>query len=124
MLLKKSQKTMLREIIALLSACLLTVILEFITLYILKVRDSRLYFSIPINIGTNVLLNVLLSLSQKPLYYLFLIIGEIIVIIVEALFYQLIKKENKNYLYSLIANLISGVFGSLLINLLLFVCFN
>lgn len=115
---------MLREIIALLSACLLTVILEFITLYILKVRDSRLYFSIPINIGTNVLLNVLLSLSQKPLYYLFLIIGEIIVIIVEALFYQLIKKENKNYLYSLIANLISGVFGSLLINLLLFVCFN
>lgn len=115
---------MLREIIALLSACLLTVILEFITLYILKVRDSRLYFSIPINIGTNILLNVLLSLSQKPLYYLFLIIGEIIVIIVEALFYQLIKKENKNYLYSLIANLISGVFGSLLINLLLFVCFN
>ena len=115
---------MFREIIALLSACLLTVILEFITLYILKVRDSRLYFSIPINIGTNILLNVLLSLSQKPLYYLFLIIGEIIVIIVEALFYQLIKKENKNYLYSLIANLISGVFGSLLINLLLFVCFN
>lgn len=115
---------MLREIITLLSACLLTVILEFITLYILKVRDSRLYFSIPINIGTNILLNVLLSLSQKPLYYLFLIIGEIIVIIVEALFYQLIKKENKNYLYSLIANLISGVFGSLLINLLLFVCFN
>ena len=124
MLLKKNQKTMLREIITLLSACLLTVILEFITLYILKVRDSRLYFSIPINIGTNILLNVLLSLSQKPLYYLFLIIGEIIVIIVEALFYQLIKKENKNYLYSLIANLISGVFGSLLINLLLFVCFN
>ena len=115
---------MLREIITLLSACLLTVILEFITLYILKVRDSRLYFSIPINIGTNILLNVLLPLSQKPLYYLFLIIGEIIVIIVEALFYQLIKKENKNYLYSLITNLISGVFGSLLINLLLFVCFN
>ena len=115
---------MLREIITLLSACLLTVILEFITLYLLKVRDSRLYFSIPINIGTNLLLNCLLSFSKVPYYYLFLVIGEIIVIIVEALFYQLIKKDKKNYLYSLIANLISGICGSLLINLLFTFIFN
>ncbi len=108
---------MLREIAMILLAVSLTVLMEFVTLYLLKVRDERLYFSMPINIGTNLLLNSTLSLlywASDWLYYLVIVIGEIIVVIIEALLYQLIKKDNKNYLYSFIANAVSGVLGSLL----------
>ena len=109
---------MLREISLLVVACLLTASMELVILYLLKVRDKRLWFSIPINIGTNLLLNSSLALLRgldSFIYYTILVAFELLVVIIEALFYQLIKRDNKNYLYSLFANLVSGLIGSLLV---------
>lgn len=107
------------EIIRLLVAVLLTMIIELIVLYIYKVRDLRLWLSLPINVLTNLLLNTSLSLIKIYwLYVISLIIGEILVFLIEWFLYNLIKKDKKNWQYSLTANITSFVFGAALMQLL------
>ena len=103
----------MKDIIRLIAVLSLTVIIEFVTLYLLKVRDKRLHFSIVLNLLTNLLLNSLLSLVNIFwLYIVLLILGEILVFFIEWYFYNLVKKDEKNWQYSLIANLSSFVIGS------------
>ena len=107
-----------RTIILISLGVILTIIIELIVLYIEKVRDKRLWLSIPINIVTNLILNVSLSFIRITwLYTLLVIIGEIIVFFVEWLFYQLLIKDKKNWIYSLTCNLISFILGSLILYL-------
>lgn len=98
------------------SACL-TVIIEVIVLFILKVRDLRLLISIPLNIGTNVFLNAVLSWQANTgwLLYSRIFIFEVLIFLFETFVYQLINKDKKNCLYSLLANLASLAIGSVLI---------
>lgn len=90
--------------------------MELVTLYLLKVRDQRLWFSIIINLCTNALLNSILGLInpyiELPLYIVLAILFEICIVGIEGLFYQLITKDKKNFLYSLIANAVSGILGT------------
>ncbi len=100
-------------LIKLLVAIVLTVVIEFVALYLLKVRDKRLRYSVIINILTNLTLNSFLSyVNILWLYIVLLAIGEIIVVLVETFYYNLIKKDEKNWQYSLIANLSSFLIGS------------
>lgn len=109
----------MRGISQLIASAFLTMSIELVVLYLFKVRDKRLWFSLLINLLTNLLLNSCLSfLDTSFLYVLFLIIGEILVFLVEWFFYELLVKDEKNWLYSLSANLSSFIFGSLIINLL------
>lgn len=110
---------MIREITQLIECVLLTMIIELVVLFLLKARDKRLRFSLIINLLTNLLLNSLLSFVNTTWIYIFLlIIGEILVFLVEWFLYSLITKDNKNWLYSLIANLSSFIIGSSLLYLL------
>ena len=101
-------------------AALLTVGIELLVLFFYKVRDLRFWLSIPINIGTNLLLNCVVSLiyGYSPAnikiaaYIIAVIVGEICVFFIEWGFYALIKKDKKNYQYSLVANLCSAIIGS------------
>lgn len=110
---------MIREITELIECVLLTMIIELVVLFLLKVRDKRLCFSLIINLLTNLLLNSLLSFINTTWLYIFLlIIGEILVFLIEWFLYDLIIKDNKNWLYSLVTNLSSFLIGSPLIYLL------
>ena len=110
---------MLREISKLIASACFTMAIELVVLYFAKVRDKRLWFSLIINLLTNLLLNSLLSLVTIDwLYILLLVIGEILVFLIEWLLYNLIQKDKKNWLYSLLANSISFVIGSSLLYLL------
>lgn len=114
----------MKETIKLLTAVILTVVIEIVVLYLLKIRDKRLRYSIIINILTNLLLNSLLSfVGISWLYIVLLVIGEIIVFLIEWLLYNLIKKDEKNWLYSLSANLCSFLLGGGLIYLFFFIIF-
>lgn len=110
---------MFKEITILIVSALLTMTIELIVLEICKVKDERLWLSLLFNFGTNLLLNGALSLcSTKWLYYFFVIIGEILVFLIEWFFLNLIKKDNKNWLYSLIMNTTSFLLGSGIVYLL------
>jgi hypothetical protein len=114
----------MKDIIKLFTSAALTIVIEFVVLYILKVRDKRLRFSIFLNLCTNLALNCLLSLI--PIFWLYivlLIVGEILVFAIEWYFYNLIKKDEKNWQYSLIANISSFVIGSGIIYLFFNVIF-
>ena len=52
----------MREITRLIVGVFLTMTIELIVLYIEKVKDKRLWLSLPINLLTNLLLNCSLSL--------------------------------------------------------------
>ena len=98
------------------SACI-TVIIEVITLLIFKVKDLRLLISVPLNIATNVLLNTVLQLQGNTGFVLYsrVVIFELLIILFEAIIYQLLHKDKKNYLYSSVANIASFIIGSLVI---------
>ena len=106
----------MREIAFFIFGICLTISMELVTLYLLKVRDERLWFSIIINLGTNALLNSVLGLINPyislTIYIVLVIVFEICIVGIEGLFYQLIKKDKKNFLYSLIANAVSGIIGT------------
>lgn len=103
----------MKDVIKLLTAIVLTVVIELIALFLLKLRDKRLRYSIIINILTNMMINSFLSyVDILWLYILFLAIAEIIVVVLETYYYNLIKKDEKNWQYSLIANLSSFIIGS------------
>ena len=109
----------MREITRLIVGVFITMIIELIVLYIEKVKDKRLWLSLPINLFTNLLLNCSLSLINITwLYIVLLILGEVLVFLIEWGMYQLIQKDNKNWWYSLSANLASFLLGSLFVYLL------
>ena len=118
----------MREVALLSLSVCITISFELITLYLLKVRDKRLWLSMLINLLTNLLLNGILGIINTYFYlewYLYvgiIIVLEIGVIFLEGWFYQLIKKDGKNILYSLIANSVSGVIGSLIVYLVSVAC--
>ena len=103
----------MKDVIKLLTAIVLTVVIELIALFLLKVRDKRLRYSVIINILTNMMINSFLSyVDILWLYILLLAIAEIIVVVLETYYYNLIKKDEKNWQYSLIANFSSFIIGS------------
>ena len=109
----------MREITRLIVGVFLTMTIELIVLYIEKVKDKRLWLSLPINLLTNLLLNCSLSLINITwLYIVLLILGEVMVFLIEWGMYQLIQKDNKNWWYSLSTNLTSFLIGSLFVYLL------
>ena len=64
----------------------LTVIIELLVLYIEKVRDKRLWLSIPINIFTNFVFNLILFFIPILWVYIIVVIfGEIIIFFVESI---------------------------------------
>ena len=109
----------MREITRLIVGVFLTMTIELIVLYIEKVKDKRLWLSLPIYLFTNLLLNCSLSLINITwLYIVLLILGEVLVFLVEWGMYQLIQKDNKNWWHSLSTNLASFLLGSLFVYLL------
>ena len=109
----------MREITRLIVGVFITMTIELIVLYIEKVKDKRLWLSLPINLFTNLLLNCSFSLINITwLYIVLLILGEVLVFLVEWGMYQLIQKDNKNWWYSLSTNLASFLLGSLFVYLL------
>lgn len=93
--------------------------LEFAVLLCLKVFDSRLYFSLPLNLCTNLLLNSLLSLTQsEAAYWIYLLLGEALVVYGEAKFYGWMKSDPKNVKISLAANAVSFFVGGGMMSLL------
>ena len=118
----------MREVALLSLSVSITISFELITLYLLKVRDKRLWLSMIINLLTNLFLNGSLMLLNEiftlPLfiYIASVIVFEIGIVFLEAWYYSLIKKDEKNILYSLIANSVSGVIGSIIVFLISMAC--
>ena len=116
----------MRDIIVIASSCIITVILEWLVFFFANVKDKRLWLSIPINIVSNVSFNLFLTyglkkMSQTDILFWLIVIGlEVVIVFAEAGIYQLIKKDRKNLLYSLIANAISAFLGTLIINLIIY----
>lgn len=118
---------MAENLAKLITAMSLTMMIELVVLFLMGCRDKRLWWSLPINLCTNGLLNVTVSFaaSWHIAFQILLIVGlEGIVFLIEALLYDLLIKEKKNFLYSLVANLASGIGGSLLFFLLFSVIFH
>lgn len=93
---------------------LITIVIEFgVLLLLCGFQWKVLLASIPINIATNVPLN--LYVQQVDSSVLAIIIGELIVIVVEALCYYLLLKDLKQaFIYSLFCNITSVITGLLL----------
>ena len=112
----------MREIAIITVAVTLTIIIEAIVLFVQKVRDIRLWISLPLNLFTNLILNCSLAFVRiQWLYYVLLVVAEGLVFLVEWGIYQLAKKDNKNWWYALSTNLISFLLGSPLVFLLFYV---
>jgi hypothetical protein len=109
-------------------ACLFTIILESIVIYLLctkmerKTRMEILVWSILINLSTNIPLNMISNVFPPSTIYLwivYLVLGEIIIFTLEAFdYYFIIKKTKPAVIISLLANLFSFIVGSLFINLI------
>lgn len=117
----------MRDVAIIICSCVLTVILEWLFFFIIKIKDKRLWLSIPINIVTNLSFNLFVTyfltkkMSQTDILFWLIIVGlEILIVLVEGGLYQLIKKDRKNLLYSLIANAITAFYGTLIINLIFY----
>ena len=105
----------MRLITSFLLSAFLTMTIELIVLFLLGVKDKRLWYSLIINFITNIILNSYLYLIKTIwLYYLLAIIGEVLVFLIEWFLYQIIIEDKKNWFYSLIANSSSLLFGSLI----------
>lgn len=98
----------------LLKALLITIISEELFLFIQKEKDKKLYFVCLItNIVTNLSLNMILQ-SASGNYYLWLVILEVVVVLVESLIYYLFTKRiGKSIRISLVCNLASFLIGTL-----------
>ena len=116
----------MRDVAIIICSCILTVVMEWLFFFLIKIRDRRLWLSIPINIITNLSFNIFLTyvlkkMPQTDILFWLIVIGlEVVIVFVEGGLYQLIKKDPKNLLYSLIANAITAVYGTLIINLIFY----
>lgn len=105
----------MREITKLIVGAFLTMTIELIVLRLEKVKDERLWLSLPMNLFTNMLFNSILSFIDIAWLSIFMsVVGEILVFLVEWGLFQLMKKDSKNWWHSFSANLASLTIGSLL----------
>lgn len=110
-----------RELLLLFIALFLTALLEVPALSLRGIHDERLFWSIPLNLATNLLLNASLSLFDvrfawdDEAYALGVVGGEALVVLLEAGIYALIKKDGRNLRSSLYANFISFFLGGALL---------
>ena len=105
--------------VILLIALLLTILIELGVLLLMGERQKRiLWLSVVVNVLTNVPLN--LSLFYLEADDMTVIVGELVVVIVEALwYYAALRKWKKAMVYSVLCNAISFLSGLLLLLLLL-----
>lgn len=107
-------------------ACLLTIILELLVILIFNHKNKLfplMSISIFMNIITNITLNYLLGIFSERIivYWILLIILEIIIVLVEAKgYYLLLKDYKKSFSMSIICNIFSFVLGTFILNLLMF----
>ena len=116
----------MRDVAIIIVSVIITIILEWLVFFVAGIRDKRLWLSIPINVVTNLSFNIFVTyvLKKMPqtdiLFWLSIVGLEIAIVFIEAFLYQLIKKDRKNLLYSLIANTISAILGTLILNLIFY----
>ena len=105
--------------VILLIALLLTILIELGVLLLMGERQKLiLWLSVVVNVLTNVPLN--LSLFYLEADDMTVIVGELVVVIVEALwYYAALRKWKKAMVYSVLCNAISFLSGLLLLLLLL-----
>ncbi len=105
-------------------ACLLTIVLELLVILVFYHKNKFVpLMSIFMNIITNITLNYLLGIisDQIIVYWILLIILEIIIIWIEAQGYYLILKDHKKaFSISIICNIFSFVLGTFILNILIF----
>lgn len=110
---------MLEVITPLIFALTLTLLSEMIIYYFLKPQSLKLIITVLImNVFLNVLMNVILTLlvpSDIKSYYITLIIGEVLVVILETIIIYFINKTPlfKTFLFALFANGVSLWLGLL-----------
>lgn len=104
----------------LLYALIPTILIELAVLLLLRERRRRvLVASVIINILTNVPLNLYVNYISSSL--LVIICGEVIVVLIEALWYYLfIRNLKRSFVYSFLCNAISFLTGLLVLLLYLF----
>ena len=105
------------EIVGLIGRMAITVVIEIVIGLLFGFRKKELLYILLINIITQILLNVLLNVL--PFDYLYYLLLEILVLVVEGVFYCLVFKKKKWHclLYALTANVSSFVIGFFLANL-------
>lgn len=106
-------------ILILLFALVPTILIELGVLWLLRERSKKvLWASVVINILTNLPLNLYVFFVYDSGWVIF--VGEILVILVEALWYYLfIRNWSRAFVYSILCNAISFLLG-LLVQLLYF----
>ena len=112
---------MMEMMVILIMPLVLTILIELGVLLLMGERQRRiLWASVMINVLTNVPLNLFLFMFGAN--DMAVIVGEIIVVVVEALwYYAFLRKWKRALAYSVLCNVISFLAGLLL--LLLFVTF-
>ena len=105
------------EIVGLIGRMAITVVIELVIGLIFGFRKKELLYILLINIITQILLNVLLNVL--PFDYLYYLLLEILVLVVEGVFYCLVFKKKSWYclFYAFVANVSSFVIGFFLANL-------
>ena len=111
---------MLHAVFAIISALLITLIIEGAAILVIFRRKKYVYYSVLCNLLTNPALNLFLAASVTVFgersYYPVLIIGELAVVFVEAIVYMYICgfKMRKSILLSALLNALSFAAGILI----------
>ena len=107
------------EVKALGCRILITVIVEILIGLLFKFRNKELLYILLINVITQIILNVSLNIYTGFGSYFVYLLLELLVFIIETIFYCLMFKKKKGYcvLYALVANVSSFVIGLYLANL-------
>ena len=107
------------EVKALGCRMLITVVVEMLIGLLFKFRNKELLYILFINVITQIILNVLLNIYTGFGYYFVYLSLELLVFVIEAIFYCLMFKKKKWHcvLYSVVANVSSFVIGLYLANL-------
>lgn len=103
----------------LLEPLILTVLIEWIVLIILKEKKKHIFVvSLLLNIITNVSLNICLlkiNFADIYIYFICLILSEFAIFILEGLgYYLFLKEKKKSICYSLLCNTTSFIVGLIL----------
>lgn len=103
---------------SLLTPLLITLCVEFIVIYMISKTDKlKLSLcSIPLNLFTNISMNLLLYLFFTEYYWIALVTFEILIVFTEALYYRLITKNYKiSLMISIAANVVSLIIGLIIL---------
>lgn len=99
----------------------ITVVVEFIVILIVGNKRNNKYLklaiaSLPLNLFSNIMMNLVLTLYLVDYYWIALVILEVLVVLIEAFYYQLLTKNYKVSLFvSFAANLVSLIIGLLIV---------